>query len=255
MAAKNSKDIFYSIVDRVKILDPVNSRKWFNDLTLKSFDSGLLEIGCRDSDSRGFLTDNCLESFTRAAQQITGYLVTIGFSIDGQVRQNIAAGDSDDGIRLHPDYTFDNFVVGPGNRLVHASCIAVSKSPGHTYNPLFIHGSVGLGKTHLLHAVCMETRKNFPGCKIQFLSCEEFVNRFINAIEQGSLGEFKSLYRTVDLLVIDDVQFLREREQSQEEFFHTFNALYDNRKQIVLSSDSAPGEISSLPERDRKSVV
>ena len=249
MAAKDSKDIFYSIVDRVKTLDPVNSRKWFDDLTLKSFDSGLLEIGCTDSDSKGFLIDNCSESFTQAAQQITGYLITIKFSVDRQIKQNMADDASEDSIRLHPDYTFDNFVVGPGNRLVHASCIAVSKSPGDTYNPLFIHGSVGLGKTHLLHAVCMETRKNFPGCKIQFLSCEEFVNRFINAIEKGSLGEFKSLYRTVDLLVIDDVQFLREREQSQEEFFHTFNALYDNRKQIVLSSDSAPGEISSLPER------
>jgi len=246
---QNAKNIFDSIVERVKVLDPVNSRKWFDDLSVKSFAGGMLDVACPDSLSSDFLADNCLESFTRAAQQITGYLVSVKFSVDDLAKAPAAIENNNNGIRLHPDYNFDNFVVGPGNRLVHASCVAVSKSPGQTYNPLFIHGSVGLGKTHLLHAVCIEMRNSFPGCKIQFLSCEEFVNRFINAIEQGSLNEFKSQYRNVDLLVIDDVQFLHEREQSQEEFFHTFNALYDNQKQIVLSSDVPPGEMSSLPER------
>jgi chromosomal replication initiator protein len=175
--------------------------------------------------------------------------VSITFGIDTKVQKNNISFPAAGEARLHPDYTFDSFVVGPCNRLAHASCIAVSESLGTTYNPLFIHGSVGLGKTHLLHAICRETKANLENAKIQFLSCEEFVNRFISAIEQRSLAEFKSLYRTVDLLVIDDVQFLREREQSQEEFFHTFNALYDNRSQIVLSADSAPGEIPSLPER------
>ena len=247
--AQDAKEIFEAIVERVKVLDPANSRKWFDDLAIKNFSGGLLEITCPDAESAGFLQDNCSGSFTHAAQQITGHLVSIKFSTDGKAGKNKLPAATQTEPRLHPDYTFDNFVVGPGNRLAHASCIAVSKSLGTTYNPLFIYGSVGLGKTHLLHAICRETRNNFPKAKMQFISCEEFVNRFIGAIEQGSLAEFKTLYRTVDLLVIDDVQFLREREQSQEEFFHTFNALYDNRRQIVLSADSAPGQIPSLPER------
>jgi chromosomal replication initiator protein len=247
--AQDAREIFEAIVERVKVLDPANSRKWFDNLTVRHFSGGLLDIGCLDSESAGFLQDNCRSSFTRAAQQITGHLVSIKFSVSSQAEKDNSLSKATGEARLHPDYTFDSFVVGPGNRLAHASCVAVSKSLGTTYNPLFIHGSVGLGKTHLLHAICRETRKNIQNAKIQFLSCEEFVNRFISAIEHRSLAEFKGLYRTVDLLVIDDVQFLREREQSQEEFFHTFNALYDNRRQIVLSADSAPGEIPSLPER------
>jgi chromosomal replication initiator protein len=120
---------------------------------------------------------------------------------------------------------------------------------GDTYNPLFLYGSSGLGKTHLLHAVCCEVRQKCDKAVIQFLSCEDFVNRFIRAIETGNLAGFQSQFRTVDALVIDDVQFLREREQSQEEFFHTFNALYNNGKQIILSADCPPGKIPSLEER------
>jgi chromosomal replication initiator protein len=153
------------------------------------------------------------------------------------------------GPALHPDYTFDSFVVGPSNRLAHASCVAVSQAPGETYNPLFLYGNAGLGKTHLLHAVCHSVRQRYDGAIIQLLSCEEFVNRFIRAIEQGNISGFHSQLRTVDTLVIDDVQFLREREQSQEEFFHTFNALYNNGKQIILSADSPPNEIPSLEAR------
>ena len=249
MATQEITDTFADILDRVKTLDPVNTRKWFDKLTALSFDGGVLEIGCPDEASRGFLQDNCLSDFMRAVQQITGYLVSVKFKVGGHKQLGKSLEQNDGTLKLHPDYSFETFVVGPGNRLAQASCIAVSNALGDTYNPLFIYGNVGLGKTHLLHAVCNEAQSNFPKSKIQFLSCEEFVNRFISAIEQGSLAEFKSQYRTVDLLVIDDVQFLREREQSQEEFFHTFNALYNNRRQIVLSADSAPGEIPSLPER------
>jgi chromosomal replication initiator protein len=152
-------------------------------------------------------------------------------------------------VALHPDYSFSNFVVGPSNRLAHASCVAVSKSPGQTYNPLFLYGSSGLGKTHLLHAVCSQLLETQPDASIQFLSCEQFVNRFISAIEQGDLLGFQNEFRNVDAIIIDDIQFLREREQSQEEFFHTFNSLYNNGKQIILSSDSLPSDIPSLEER------
>jgi chromosomal replication initiator protein len=227
------------------------------------------------------LQDNCKSSFTRAAQQITGHLIAVDFSVDAHEKPDSSSRRFESGsdeavlqkkhgstaglrraspgrelsevkirpLKLHPDYTFDNFVVGPSNRLAHASCVAVSQSPGNTYNPLFIYGNSGLGKTHLLHAVCFETQRKSNGAVIQFLSCEDFVNRFIRAIEEGNLSGFQSQFRTVDMLVIDDVQFLREREHSQEEFFHTFNALYNNGKQIILSADSPPVKIPSLEAR------
>ena len=237
------------MIDRVKSLDPVNVRKWFNKLTVIHLSGGALEIGCPDEATVQFLRDNCKSSFTLAAQQITGHLVTVDFSIGKSEKLSRRPLHTSGELKLHPDYTFDNFVVGPSNRLAHASCVAVSQSPGTTYNPLFVYGNSGLGKTHLLHAVCSEARQRYDKAIIQVLSCEDFVNRFIRAIEEGNLVGFQSQFRTVDTLVIDDIQFLREREQSQEEFFHTFNALYNNGKQIILSADSSPADIPSLEER------
>lgn len=246
----NSIRILERMLEEVRTLDPVNVRTWFDDLTVMDFNGGHLEIGCPDETTAHYLQDHCLPVFTQAAQRATGYLVSLSFhpvqappSVSGS-RHAVPTA-----LRLHPDYTFDNFVVGPCNRLAHASCIAVSQNPGTIYNPLFLHGSVGLGKTHLLHAVCHDSKKNQESLSIQFLSCEQFVNGFISAIEQGRLPEFQSLYRTVDVLIIDDVQFLRERDQSQEEFFHTFNALYNNHRQIVLTADCAPGELPKLEDR------
>jgi len=242
--------IFDDILSRAKSLDPVNTRNWFDRLIPLRFDGGSLLVGCPDQATVQFLADNCKDSFTRAAQQITGYLVTVDFRVDSNshgvagARTVVVAGP-----KLHPDYKFENFVVGPSNRLAHASCIAVAHSPGNTYNPLFIYGNSGLGKTHLLHAACFEMQERVANSVIQILSCEDFVNRFIRAIEEGNLPGFQSQFRTVDMLVIDDIQFLREREHSQEEFFHTFNALYNSGKQIILSADSPPAKIPSLEER------
>jgi chromosomal replication initiator protein len=249
LAVREVEDIFADIVDCVKALDPANVRRWFEKLTVTHLSGGSLEVGCPDEATVQFLRDNCKNSFTQAAQQITGHLVTIDFNIVGRDESGRPYQRPMLGLKLHPDYTFDNFVVGPSNRLGHASCVAVSHSLGDTYNPLFLYGSSGLGKTHLLHAVCCEVRQKSDQAVIQFLSCENFINRFIRAIETGNLAGFQSQFRTVDALVIDDVQFLREREQSQEEFFHTFNALYNNGKQIILSADSPPGKIPSLEER------
>ena len=248
MASQDTEELFARIVERVRALDPVNTRKWFDDLTLVCLDAGILEIGCPDEAAAQFLEDNCMPVFTQAAQYATGHLVAVGFTVsaDAAPAPPVAGAPV---VRLHPDYTFESFVVGPCNRLAHASCIAVSHAPGNTYNPLFLYGTVGLGKTHLLHAVCHGIRKDTPDTSIQFLSCEEFVNRFITAIEQGLLAEFQSQFRTVDILVIDDVQFLSEREQSQEEFFHTFNAIYNNHRQIILTADCPPGEIPAIEER------
>ena len=249
MTAREVEDIFADILDRAKTLDPANARTWFEKLTVSHLDGGSLGIGCPDEATVQFLRQNCKSNFTRAAQQITGHLVTVDFSVGTHEELDSTSRRTRFGLKLHPDYTFDNFVVGPSNRLAHASCVAVSQSPGNTYNPLFIYGNSGLGKTHLLQAVCFEAQQRFDGAVIQFLSCEDFVNRFIRAIEEGNLVGFQSQFRTVDTLVIDDIQFLREREQSQEEFFHTFNTLYNNGKQIILSADSPPGKIPSLEAR------
>jgi len=249
LAARDVEDIFADILDRAKALDPANARKWFDKLVVLHLDGGSLGIGCPDEATAQFLRDNCKSGFTRAAQQITGHLVTVDFHVDIEAKQPRLSQRYESSLKLHPDYTFDTFVVGPSNRLAHASCVAVSQSLGNTYNPLFLYGSSGLGKTHLLHAVCCEAQRKFDGAVIQLLSCEDFVNRFIRAIEEGNLPGFQSQFRTVEALVIDDVQFLREREHSQEEFFHTFNALYNNGKQIILSADSPPSEIPSLEAR------
>ncbi|MEK7992214.1 MAG: chromosomal replication initiator protein DnaA [Planctomycetota bacterium] len=246
MATRGIEDIFTDILERAKALDPASTRKWFEKLTVLHLDGGSLGISCPDEATVQFLKDNCKSTFTRAAQQVTGHLVAVDFGVSAAEARGHRPQPT---LKLHPDYTFDNFVVGPSNRLAHASCVAVSQSLGTTYNPLFVYGSSGLGKTHLLHAVCFEAQRRFDTAVIRFLSCEDFVNRFIRAIEEGNLAGFQNQFRTVDLLVIDDVQFLREREHSQEEFFHTFNALYNSGKQIILSADSPPSNIPSLEER------
>ena len=249
MSVQEVENIFTDIVERAKALDPVNMRQWFEKLRVLHFNGGSLSIACPDEATVQFLRDNCKNSFMRAAQQITGHLVTIDFCIFKSEKSADGEPHSKPVVKLHPDYVFEHFVVGPSNRLAHASCVAVSQSLGNTYNPLFIYGNSGLGKTHLLHAVCSETRRSIADSVIEFLSCENFVNRFITAIEQGNLSGFQSQFRSVDMLVIDDIQFLREREQSQEEFFHTFNTLYNNGKQIILSADCSPAELPSLEER------
>ncbi|MBK7878745.1 MAG: chromosomal replication initiator protein DnaA [Planctomycetes bacterium] len=152
-------------------------------------------------------------------------------------------------VNLNPKYTFDNFVVGPCNRFAHAAAVGVSEAPGKAYNPFFLHGNVGLGKTHLLQSLCFSLLERDPKTRILYLSCETFVNHFINALENGDLAKFRNKYRNVDVLVVDDIHLLANKERTQEEFFHTFNTLYQSGKQIVLSSDSPPKDIPTLQER------
>jgi chromosomal replication initiator protein len=155
--------------------------------------------------------------------------------------------DSD--VVLNPKYTFDNFVVGPCNRFPHAAAMGAGESPGKSYNPFFLHGNVGLGKTHLLQSICFAILDRWPQARILYLSCETFVNHFISALENGDLAAFRNKYRGIDVLVVDDIHLLANKERTQEEFFHTFNTLYNAGKQIVLSSDSPPKEIPTLQDR------
>lgn len=155
----------------------------------------------------------------------------------------------DESLVINPDYNFENFVVGPGNRMAHAAAVAVGNEPGRAYNPLFIHGGVGLGKTHLLQAVCLKILESNPGAMMYYISCESFVTQFIDAVRDGEMGDFRHRFRDVDVLVIDDIHFLTKRDRTQEEFFHTFNSLYQAGKQIVISSDAPPQDIPDLEDR------
>lgn len=223
-------------------------RGWFGQLCIGDFDRGHAVISVGTPAQYTYLQNHCTEAFVQAAQAATGRLIAVTFTRPATgVDESYHYGA--DQLTLNDEYTFDNFVTGPCNKLAHAASVAVGREPGRRYNPLFVHGSVGLGKTHLIQAVCHDVGHSQAGANVRYISCETFINHFIGAVEMGMLHEFRHRYRDVDVLAIDDVHFLANKDSSQEEFFHTFNCLYQAQKQIVLSSDRPPNEIETLTER------
>ena len=253
-----------SLVDYLRKNHSDICRHWFDDIEPSEVRDGVLRLVVREPVQLRYLQRCCGTHFTEAAQNVTGRLLVVRFvspedDAKLDVRGALAAPSESDGserpawldeqMLLSPDYTFSSFVVGPGNRLAHAAAQAVASKPGRAYNPYFIHGGVGLGKTHLLHAICQELLRAQPSLRLCYISCNAFMDLFHEAVKAGRMTDFRNRFRTADVLVIDDIHFLSQHEQTQEEFFHTFNALYQLGKQIILSSDAAPTEIPDLEER------
>jgi chromosomal replication initiator protein len=232
----------------VRTQHPSLHRVWFDQLVPRQLTNGVVQVIVATPAQLNFCQSQCQQPLTSAAQQVTGRLVAVSFHCENLPRGGVF-NEGEQPLPLNPDYVFENFVTGPCNRLPHAAAVAVSEKPGNAYNPLFIHGGVGLGKTHLLQAVCQKLLERQDDARILYLSCDSFINQFINAVESGEMNQFRFRYRNVDMLVIDDIHFLTGRDRTQEEFFHTFNTLYQQHKQIILSADCPPNEIPELEER------
>jgi chromosomal replication initiator protein len=233
---------------------------WVRPCRLVAVEGDHLRIGAPNKFSRDWLAQNYLDTLHQAARECLGGHPRITLAVDSagspaeeaptpRLERGPGGGGTVDG--LNPRYTFDAFVVGSSNQFAQAACQAVAELPSRAYNPLFIYGGVGLGKTHLLHAVGHQSARLFPGMSVAYLSSERFTNELINAIRYDRTAEFRARYRTIDLLLIDDIQFISGKERTQEEFFHTFNDLYESRKQIIVSSDTSPKDIPEIEERLR----
>jgi chromosomal replication initiator protein len=235
-------------------------RHWFDQIDVVAMDGANISLLVTEPVRLSYLQRCCIPQFTEAAAAATGRLIGVQFVAERGVPATghaPAASNApapaerllDEQVVLSPDYVFETFVVGPNNRLAHAAGQAVAQKPGRAYNPFFVHGGVGMGKTHLLQAVCQELLRRAPSTRISYVSCSTFMDMFHEAVRAGRMPEFRHRFRDVDVLVVDDIHFLSRHEQTQEEFFHTFNALYQAGKQVVLSSDAAPADIPDLEER------
>lgn len=246
--SKVSDSLWSAILDNLQVGHPELVRGWFSTLRPVQITGGVLEVCAANDAQCRYLAENCLAAFAEAAQAASGRFITLSVCVADPAPaspETDPAGEP----ALHGDYVFEDFVTGPSNRLAHAAAVAVADDPGQTYNPLFVHGAAGLGKTHLLEAIFRTVRAEYPNVRCCYISCESFVGQFIEAVETGSPHQFRERFRYVDALLIDDVQFLTGRERSQEELFHTFNALCQSQRQIVLTADCPPGEIPGLEER------
>lgn len=266
----NNKDLWNSVLAEIQLnISQANFNTWFKDTEIVLIEDGEAVVSVPNCFAREWLE----HKFNRVILKIinkssNGKIKKIKYSVTNKesekkpqkpvVEEKTVFGQLDfqelkisKETNLNPKYTFENFIVGPFNELPHAAGQAVSQNPGSLYNPLFIYGGTGLGKTHLMQAIGNEVIKNHPKKRVKYVSVETFTSEVVSSIRNNSMDDFKSKYRQVDVLIIDDIQFLSGKEKTQEEFFHTFNSLYEKNKQIILSSDRPPRSIQSLAERLR----
>jgi len=266
-----NKQLWQAILGEMELcISKASFTTWFKNTSILSKSENEIIISVPNGFAKEWLENKYHKFILKAAQGIYPKIVKVVYKIGGspkqveqktdvapekteQVINNVTAPNNNGNSNgfLNSKYIFDNFVVGSNNELAFAACQAVSKNPGVVYNPLFIYGGVGLGKTHLLQSIGNEVVRNNPDKKVKYASSEKFTNELIEAISRKNTKLFKNLYRKIDILIIDDIQFLAGKEKTQEEFFHTFNTLYENNKQIVLSSDRPPKAIPKLEERLR----
>ena len=277
----DAKQVWRAALGELQVsLSPANFETWLRDTQLIDVDEQRFRIAVPNGFAKDWLESRYRSLISQTLARIVGYSVQVEFVIGptpehpSEVRQEpqaatatapAAAVGSSQQVRLEPTrvggeggttflnprYTFANFIVGSANRLAHAASLSVAERPGHAYNPLFLYGGVGLGKTHLMHAIGNQVIAKFPRKRVVYATSEKFTNEFIASIQQGKIDDFRARYRRIDLLLIDDIQFIADKERTQEEFFHTFNAIHEDGKQIVLSSDRPPKAILTLEERLR----
>lgn len=246
-------------------ISKANFTTWFRNTSITSFENGEVVIAVPNAFTKAWLENKYQQLITKALQNIVETGITsvtyriessavspakAAYEIETQAPQEPhTAQQQTTEYGLNPKYTFDVFVVGKGNELARAASLAVADKPGIVYNPLFLYGGVGLGKTHLMQAIGHQILQVMPNKRVMYVTCEKFTNNFIQSITKGEAERFKQLYRSVDVLMIDDIQFLAGKEGTQEEFFHTFNALHQNNKQIIITSDRPPKAIPALENR------
>jgi len=259
---KQLHDIWQRALDLLKVeLTEISFNTWIQTIEPANMNSNKIVLGVPAQFNKGILESRYASLIKNAIKQVTSKEYEINFIVPSQdeidmdeFKSTENTGGSEfaaSALNLNPKYTFDTFVVGNSNRLAQAAALAVAESPAKAYNPLFIYGGVGLGKTHLMHAIGHYILNQNPNMKVLYVSSEKFTNELINAIKNNKNEEFRYRYRNIDILLIDDIQFIAGRERTQEEFFHTFNALYEADKQIILTSDKPPKEIVTLEERLR----
>ena len=232
-------------------LGAVTVSTWFDDAEVVELNDEQLIIYSATEFRQDFIRRRCTEYIQDALKEIfhsDAKLVVFG---DEELNAYRSRGIQKPAMDFNPQFTFDNFVVGPSNRIAHGAAIAVSNNPGQVYNPLFLYGPPGVGKTHLLYAIANGIRRTNPDANIVYIKGDQFTNELVSAIKDGKNIEFRSKYREADLFLIDDIQFIAGKETTQEEFFHTFNKLYEEHKQIVMTSDRKPSDMLTLEERLR----
>ncbi len=275
----DAKQVWRAALGELQVsLSPANYETWVRDTQLIDVDDQKFKIAVPNGFAKDWLETRYRSLISQTLARIVGYSVQVEFVVGAtpeatpaeatertdeaeasprvgttaQVRlEPTRVGGEGGTSNINPRYTFNNFIVGSANRLAHAASLSVAERPGHAYNPLFLYGGVGLGKTHLMHAIGNQVAAKFPRKRVVYATSEKFTNEFITSIQQGKIDDFRARYRRIDLLLIDDIQFIADKERTQEEFFHTFNAIHEDGKQIVLSSDRPPKAILTLEERLR----